>query len=96
MKKIRILLGLLFLAVLLSGCGGPAPAAETPTPTPADEAILPLPTAAVQGELADAVRALLPRLQMFKSVPGPRVELARLGNEAVIIGAALLGKNLYA
>ena len=59
MKKIRILLGLLFLAVLLSGCGGPAPAAETPTPTPADEAILPLPTAAVQGELADAVRALM-------------------------------------
>ena len=46
--------------------------------------------------LLDAVRALLPRLQMFKSVPGPRVELARLGNEAGIIGAALLGKNLYA
>ncbi len=45
--------------------------------------------------LLDSVRALLPRLQMFKSLPGPRVELARLGNEAGIIGAALLGKNTY-
>ena len=47
------------------------------------------------GEALDAVRALLPRLQMFKSLPGPKVELARLGNEAGIIGAALLGKNIY-
>ena len=45
--------------------------------------------------LLEAVRALLPRLQMFKNLPGPRVELARLGNEAGIIGAALLGKNTY-
>ena len=45
--------------------------------------------------LLDAVRTLLPRHQMFKSLPGPRVELARLGNEAGIIGAALLGKNIY-
>lgn len=42
--------------------------------------------------LLDAVRVLLPRYQMFKALPGPRVELARLGNEAGIIGAALLGK----
>ncbi len=45
--------------------------------------------------LLDAVRAVLPRLQMFKSLPAPKVELARLGNEAGIIGAALLGKNIY-
>ena len=46
--------------------------------------------------LLDAVRTLLPRHQMFKTLPAPKVELARLGNEAGIIGAALLGKNLYA
>ena len=46
--------------------------------------------------LLDAVRILLPRHQMFKTLPAPKVELARLGNEAGIIGAALLGKNLYA
>ncbi|MBR4359041.1 MAG: ROK family protein [Clostridia bacterium] len=43
--------------------------------------------------LLDAIRAILPRYQMFKALPIPRLELARLGNEAGIIGAALLGKN---
>ena len=42
--------------------------------------------------LANAVRALLPRYIMFKALPGPRLELAKLGNEAGIIGAAMLGK----
>ena len=42
--------------------------------------------------LANAVRALLPRYIMFKALPGPRLELATLGNEAGIIGAAMLGK----
>lgn len=42
--------------------------------------------------LLNAVRALLPRYLMFKALPGPRLELARLGNEAGIIGAAMLGK----
>lgn len=43
--------------------------------------------------LTDAVRALLPRYIMFKALPGPRLELARLGNEAGVIGAAMLGKT---
>lgn len=43
--------------------------------------------------LLDALRAVLPRYQMFKALPIPRLELARLGNEAGIIGAALLGKE---
>ena len=42
--------------------------------------------------LLNAVRALVPRFQMFKALPIPRLELARLGNEAGIIGAAMLGK----
>jgi len=42
--------------------------------------------------LLDAVRALLPRYQIFKALPIPRLELAQLGNEAGIIGAAMLGK----
>ena len=42
--------------------------------------------------LLNAVRALLPRHLMFKALPAPRLELARLGNEAGIIGAAMLGK----
>jgi glucokinase len=43
--------------------------------------------------LLDAVRALLPRYQIFKALPIPKVELAQLGNEAGIIGAAMLGKR---
>lgn len=43
--------------------------------------------------LLDAVRALLPRYQIFKALPIPRVELAKLGNEAGIIGAAMLGRK---
>ncbi len=42
--------------------------------------------------LLDAVRSGLKRYQMYKTLPGPRVELAQLGNEAGIIGAAMLGK----
>ena len=42
--------------------------------------------------LLKAVEALLPRYQMFKALPIPKVALAKLGNEAGIIGAAMLGK----
>lgn len=42
--------------------------------------------------LLDKVRAQLPRYLLYKSLPQARVELARLGNEAGIIGAAMLGK----
>ena len=42
--------------------------------------------------LLDKVRAQLPRYLLYKSLPHARVELARLGNEAGIIGAAMLGK----
>ncbi len=34
----------------------------------------------------------IPNLLMFKTLPYPRVALARLGNEAGVIGAAMLGK----
>ena len=34
----------------------------------------------------------IPGLLMFKTLPYPRVALARLGNEAGVIGAAMLGK----
>ena len=43
--------------------------------------------------LLDAVSALLPRFQMFKALPIPKLALAKLGNEAGIIGAAMLGKS---
>lgn len=43
--------------------------------------------------LLDAVRAELPRYLMFKALPYARIELATLGNEAGIIGAALFGKT---
>ncbi len=43
--------------------------------------------------LLDAVREKLPRYLMYKTLPSPRVELAVLGNEAGIIGAAMLGKE---
>ena len=42
--------------------------------------------------LLDSVAALLPRYQMFKALPIPKLALAKLGNEAGIIGAAMLGK----
>ena len=42
--------------------------------------------------LLNSVSALLPRYQMFKALPIPRLALAKLGNEAGIVGAAMLGK----
>ena len=42
--------------------------------------------------LLDAVRAKLPAMVFFKAMPYARVELARLGNDAGIIGAAMLGR----
>lgn len=43
--------------------------------------------------LLDKVRALLPEMIFFKSMPHARIELARLGNDAGIIGAAMLGRQ---
>ena len=45
------------------------------------------------GFLLNDVREQLPRYLMYKTLPSPRIELATLGNEAGIIGAALLGKE---
>ena len=42
--------------------------------------------------LLDAVRAKLPSMVFYKTMPYARVELATLGNDAGIIGAAMLGK----
>ncbi len=42
--------------------------------------------------LLENVRSQLPRYLMYKNLPSPRLELALLGNDAGIIGAALLGK----
>ena len=42
--------------------------------------------------LADAVRAKVPGLLLFKALSFGRLELAVLGNEAGIIGAAMLGR----
>ena len=42
--------------------------------------------------LLNAVRAKLPEMVFFKSMPYARVELARMGNDAGIIGAAMLGR----
>jgi len=42
--------------------------------------------------LINPIREQLPRYIMFKAIPAPKIELARLGNEAGIIGAAMLGK----
>ena len=42
--------------------------------------------------LLDAVVNQLPRYLMYKTLPSPKICLAKLGNEAGIIGAALLGK----
>lgn len=43
--------------------------------------------------LLDAVRAALPDYIFFKTLPYARVELAILGNDAGIIGAAMLGRS---
>ncbi len=42
--------------------------------------------------LLDAVRNCLPRFLLYKGLPSPRVELAQLGNEAGMVGAAALGR----
>ena len=42
--------------------------------------------------LLDAVNAKLPKLVFYKTMPYARVELARLGNDAGIIGAAMLAR----
>jgi glucokinase len=42
--------------------------------------------------LLNAVRALLPKYVFFKTMPYARVELAKLTNDAGIIGAAMLGR----
>ncbi|MDD3921027.1 MAG: ROK family protein, partial [Eubacteriales bacterium] len=42
--------------------------------------------------LLDAVRERLPRYLLFKSRPYSRIEIARLGADAGMIGAAMLGK----
>ena len=42
--------------------------------------------------LLDAVKKKLPRYLMYKTLPSPKLVLAKLGNEAGIIGAAMLGK----
>ena len=42
--------------------------------------------------LLNSVAELLPRYQMFKALPIPKLALAKLGNEAGIVGAAMLGK----
>mgnify|MGYP004668170019 FL=1 len=43
--------------------------------------------------LLDKVNALLPDMIFFKSMPHARVVLAQLGNDAGIIGAAMLGRQ---
>lgn len=43
--------------------------------------------------LLDAIREQIPRYLLFKNLPYSRVEIARLGAEAGIIGAAMLGKK---
>ena len=42
--------------------------------------------------LLDAIRAKLPSMIFYKTMPYARIELAVLGNDAGIIGAAMLGK----
>ena len=42
--------------------------------------------------LLDAVRAKLPAMIFYKDMPYARVELAKLTNDAGIIGAAMLGR----
>jgi len=42
--------------------------------------------------LLNAVRAKLPEMIFYKTMPYARIELATLGNDAGIIGAAMLGR----
>ena len=42
--------------------------------------------------LLDAVRAEVPQYLLFKTMPYARIEMASLGADAGIIGAAMLGK----
>lgn len=42
--------------------------------------------------LLDSVQKHIPSLQLYKTLPYPRISLASLGNEAGIIGAAMLGR----
>ena len=44
--------------------------------------------------LLDKVNALLPEMIFFKDMPHARIELARLSNDAGIIGAAMLGRAI--
>ena len=44
--------------------------------------------------LLDAVRSRIPDFLMFKTMPYPKVELAVLGNQAGIIGAAMVAKSI--
>lgn len=43
--------------------------------------------------LLDKVNAILPEMIFFKSMPHAKIELAQLGNDAGIIGAAMLGRQ---
>ena len=43
--------------------------------------------------LLDKVNALLPKMVFFKTMPRAEVKLAKLGNDAGIIGAAMLGRQ---
>ena len=43
--------------------------------------------------LLDAIRERLPRYLIFKALPYSRIEIARLGADAGMIGAAMLGKQ---
>ncbi|MCE5344603.1 MAG: ROK family protein, partial [Eubacteriales bacterium] len=43
--------------------------------------------------LLDAVRERLHHYLLFKTMPSPRIEIARLGADAGMIGAAMLGKQ---
>ena len=43
--------------------------------------------------LLDAVREAVKPLVFFKTMPYARIELAQLGNDAGIIGAAMLGRR---
>ena len=43
--------------------------------------------------LLKAVRERIPRYLLFKTLPYSRVEIARLGADAGMIGAAMLGRH---
>ena len=44
--------------------------------------------------LLNAVNAKLPKMIFYKDMPYARIELARMGNDAGIIGAAMLGRHV--